>query len=129
MGEWANTFEICVFSYVMKINVIGIGNYLGSFSANNMHEYGVQLRLPDTFSDKPTIHVYFHKYGYPFEMNNNGNHFAYLEPISAIMYNSLDNSIQHGHTTNIISQELDVIDLEQSPLTTLTRSDPMYDNL
>ena len=113
----------------MKINVIGIGNYFGNFSANNMHSYAQQLRLPETFPDKPAIHVYFHKYGCPLEMNDDGNHFAYLEPISEIMYDSLDNGIQYGHTANIISQELDVIDLEQSPLTISTRSDTVYDNL
>ena len=115
MGEWANTFEIFIFSYVMKINVIGIGNYLGSFSENNMHEYALQLRLPDTFPDKPSIHLYFHKCGHPLEMNNNGNNFAYLEPLSVTIYDSLDNGMQHSHTTNIISQKSNVIVLKNCP--------------
>ena len=93
MGEWANTFEIFVFLYFMKITLIGIDNYLGNFSTNNMHTYAQQLRLLDTFLDKPAIHMYLHKYGHPLEMNNSGNHFAYLKPISVIMYDSLDNGI------------------------------------
>ena len=37
--------------------------------------------------------------------------------------------MQHSHTTHVISQESYVIDLEQTPLTTLTQSDPVYNDL
>ena len=76
MGEWANTLDTFIFSYLMKINVIGIGNYLGRFHENNMHVYAQQLRLPSTFPDKPAIHVYFHKYGHALEMNASGDYFC-----------------------------------------------------
>ena len=82
-----------------------------------MHEYALQLQLSDTFPYKPAIHLYFHKCGHPLEINDNGNHFAYLEPISVTIY------------ANIISQESNMIDLEKLPLTTLIQSDPVYDDL
>ena len=77
----------------MKLYVIVIGNYLNGFSANSMHCYLLQVRLPNIIQAEPAIHVYFHQFGSPLEMANNGNHFAYLEPITA----------QHIHTSNIIS--------------------------
>ena len=65
-----------------------------------MHVYAQQLRLPNTFPNIPAIHVYFHKYGHALEMNVSGNHFAFLEPIMATIYNELDNCMQHVYTTN-----------------------------
>ena len=89
---------------MMKINDIVIGNYLSGFSANCMHSYLLQLCLPNSNLAEPAIYVYHHLFGSPLEMVNNGNHFAYLEPITAPMYDSVDNGIQYTHTPNIISQ-------------------------
>ena len=38
MGEWARTFDMLMFSFVLKLNVIVIGNYFNGFFANNMYQ-------------------------------------------------------------------------------------------
>ena len=129
MGKWATTFDTLIFAYVIELKMIVIGNYLNGFSANNMHGYLLQLRLPNSILDKPAIHVCFYELGCQLEMVNNGNHFAFLESITAPIYDSVDNDIQHSHTPNIISQEIDLIEVEQSPLTTSIQSHPQIPSI
>ena len=122
MGVWANTFDTLIFSYVTKLNVITIGNYRNGMIANSMYSYLLQLGFSNIIPDRPAIHVYFHIFGRPFEKVNNGNHFAYLEPIISHVYDSVENGLEYSHKPNIISQESDVIELEQSSSTTSTQS-------
>ena len=81
-GVWATTFDTLILSYVMKLNVIVIGNYLNGFSANSMHYYLPQLRLPIIIEVELSIRVYFNQFVSPLEMVDDGNHFVYLEPIT-----------------------------------------------
>ena len=57
MGVWATTFDTLIFSYIMRLNVVVIANYLNGFFANNMHCYLQQLRLPDVIPNEPAICV------------------------------------------------------------------------
>ena len=38
-GRWTSTFDVIVFSYVMKINVITVGNYMNGFSVQSSKTY------------------------------------------------------------------------------------------
>ena len=38
-GRWTSTFDMLIFSYVMKTNVITVGNYLNGFSIQSMKNY------------------------------------------------------------------------------------------
>ena len=105
MGVWATTFDTLIFSYIMTLNVIVIGNYLNGFSANNMHHYLLQLRLPDVIPDKPAIHVYFHRFGSPLEIANNCNHFAYLKPTSIPTDERINCDLQNRQRQPIVSQD------------------------
>ena len=84
MHEWAKQLDILVFSYIMKFNVISVGNYSNGFILNNMQSYLNQmLRLEENnILENDTVYVYFHNIGRPLEKMTNGNHFAYLEPIA-----------------------------------------------
>ena len=93
----------------MKRNAIVVGYHQNGFSANSTNSYLLQVRLPNIIQDEPVIHVYFHQFGTPLEMVNNDIHFAYLGPISASIYDYVNNDIQCIHTPNIISQESDVL--------------------
>ena len=66
----------------MKVNIIIIRNYVNGLIANNLYSYLQQFQVHDIIPDKSTIYVYFRKKGDPLEKRNNGDHFAYLEPIS-----------------------------------------------
>ena len=104
MRVWATTFDTLIFSYIMKLNVIVIGNYLNGFSANNMHHYLLQLRLPDVIPDKPAIHVYFHRLGSPLEITSNCSHFSYLKPTSIPTDERINCDLQNSQRQPIVSQ-------------------------
>lgn len=76
MGERVTTFDALIFSYVMRVNVIIIGNYDNVLITNNMHSYLQQLRVHNSIPDKPAIHIYFHKSGSLLEKGSNVDHFA-----------------------------------------------------
>ena len=86
-GTWATTFDMLVFSYVFKVNVVSVGNYLNGFIVNDMRLYflmqnqHLEPSFQDLIPEKPVIHVFFHTFGSPLQKISNGNHFAYLEPI------------------------------------------------
>ena len=37
MHEWAKSIDMMIFSYITKINVITVGNYMNGIQLNNMH--------------------------------------------------------------------------------------------
>lgn len=65
-GRWTSTFDVIVFSYVMKINVITVGNYMNGFSVQSSKTYfnTINPHLDRTsqqwIPDEPTIHLFFH---------------------------------------------------------------------
>ena len=79
MGVLATTFDTLEFFYIMRLNIIAIRNDVSNISANNMHSYLLQLRLPDVIQDKPAIHMLHHRIGRPLDIFSNGNHFTYLK--------------------------------------------------
>ena len=113
MGVWATTFDTLIFSYIMRLNVVVIENYLNGFSANNMHCYLQQLRLPDVIPNKPAIHVFFHQFGRSLDLTNNGNHFAYLKSTSLPTDERLNYDTQNRQRQSIISQESEALDAYQ----------------
>ena len=83
MGVWAINFDMLIFVYAMKLNVIVIGKYMNGFHANNMCYCLSLLGFSNIIPDKPAILVYHHQFCSPLETVYNSNHFAYLKPISA----------------------------------------------
>ena len=83
MGEWTTTFDQLVFSYCFKVNIISIGNYSNGFISNNMQNYlRTLLGTSTNISQNGHLHVFFHTYGSPLIGCINGNHYAYLQPIT-----------------------------------------------
>ena len=95
MHEWAKSIDMMIFSYITKINVVTVGNYMNGIQLNNMHicmrqilsRYNVDILMTGC------IHVYFHNFGYPLCKSTNGNHFGYLEPVSCANINVPINTI------------------------------------
>ena len=86
MGNWANELDMILAAYVLHVNIITVGNYMNGFITNNM-----QLNLNQVLkhsgyhiSQSSTIYVYFHSFQNPFTRMREGNHFAYMHPISYI---------------------------------------------
>lgn len=86
-GTWASTFDMLVFSYVLKVNVVSVGNYLEGFACNDMRVYfrtqnpHLPSSLKECIPEDNAIFIYFHLFGKPLEKTINGNHFGYLESI------------------------------------------------
>ena len=102
------SFDSLIFSYIFKLNVIGVRNYPNGLWGNNNRLNLLQLRLPDLIPDKPAIHVLNHRLGSPLEIVNNCNHFGYLMPISLPTTESLVQRLP------IISQESEITSSQQS---------------
>ena len=113
MGVWATSFNTLIFSYIMKLNVIGIRNYPNGLYGNNMHTHLLQLRLPDLIPNKPAIHVLHHQLGSPMEIINNCNHFAYLKPTSLTSDERLNYDLQNNQRQPITFPESDVLNKDQ----------------
>ena len=83
VSEWATSMDILLFSYVTKWNVIVVGNYLNGLLANSNQLYLTHiLKMQLNILTNGTIHILFHKFGQPLDKITNGNHFAYLKPLS-----------------------------------------------
>ena len=99
-GTWATTFDMLLFSYVFKVNVISVGNYLNGFIINDMQSYflkhnqHLEASVQELIPEHPAIHIYFHTFGSPLQRMSNGNHFAYLEPIPTPNFLVEANTIQ-----------------------------------
>ena len=89
-----------LFSYVFKVNLISVGNYLNGFIINDMRSYflkqnqHLEASIQELIPEYPAIHIYFHTFGSPLQRTNNGNHFAYLEPIPTPNFLVEANTIQ-----------------------------------
>ena len=99
-GTWASTFDMLVLSYVLKVNIVSVGNYLEGFACNDMRVYFMTQNphLPSSLKEcipkDPVIHIYFHLFGNPLEKTSNGNHFGYLEPIPTTSFVVQPNTIK-----------------------------------
>ena len=88
-GRWKSTFDMMIFSYVMKTNVITVGNYLNGFSIQSMKNYfhtiNPHLEVSDQgfIPEHPQIHIFFHIHKSPLVGASSGNHFGYLQPIES----------------------------------------------
>ena len=86
-GTWATTFDMLIFSYVLKVNIVSVGNYLEGFLHNDMRAYflrqnqHLETSLHEWIPENPVIHIFFHAFGNPLQRTSNGNHFGYLESI------------------------------------------------
>ena len=98
MGVWATSFDSLIFSYIFKLNVIGVRNYSNGLWGNCNQTFMHQLRLPDIIPESPAIYVLNHQFGSPLGIVNNCNHFGYLKPTSL-------------PTTDSLSQRLPIISL------------------
>ena len=105
MGVWATSFDSLIFSYIFKLNVIGLRNFPNGLLGNNNRLYLLQLQMPDLIPDKPAIHVLNHQFGSPLEIVNNCKHFGYLKPTSLHTTHSINIIliISRLHTTNYIN--------------------------
>ena len=88
-GRWTSTFDVIVFAYLMKVNVIAVGNYLNGFTIQSARnsvfiinpylDVASQQYIPE---EPKVVHLYFHMHLYPLVGETLGNHFVYLEPLS-----------------------------------------------
>ena len=78
-GTWSTSFDMLVFSYSMNLNVIIVGNYAHEFSVISNQE--ILLKLSINISMNDNIYILYHIYMKPLQKMQDGNHFAYLEPI------------------------------------------------
>ena len=99
-GRWTSTFDRMIFSYVMKTNVITVGNYLNGFSIQSMKNYfhtiNPHLEVSDQgfIPEHPQIHIFFHIHKSPLVGASSGNHFGYLQPLSSCTLNFDTNTIK-----------------------------------
>ena len=71
-----------VFSYSMNLNVIIVGNYAHEFSVISNQEILIhQLKLNVNISMNGNIYILYHIHMKPLQKMQDGNHFAYLDPI------------------------------------------------
>ena len=89
-----------IFSYVMKTNVITVGNYLNGFSIQSMKNYfhtiNPHLEVSDEgfIAEHPQIHIFFHIHKNPLVGASSGNHFGYLQPLSSCTLHFDKNTIK-----------------------------------
>ena len=83
MNEWADQIDMLLFSYITKVNVISVGNYMNGMISNSMQLLINQIIQCNNvnISSNGTLRVYFHNIGSPLQKMLNGNHFGYLEPV------------------------------------------------
>ena len=82
MGEWATLFDELIFCYLIKANLVVVGNYSNGFICSDMQKYLTdQLKIRHDISKNGTIFIYHHAYGSPLLRTYNANHFGYLAPI------------------------------------------------
>ena len=108
---WSTRLELLVFSYIMKIDVVSVGNYLNEFMVIS-HQYvlATLINVPVDNPDNKKIYILYHKHYHPLEKIISGNHFAYLEPVTYQVISMETNSI----TSNIVRSQSNAKDLEPS---------------
>ena len=86
MGTWANELDIILAANILRVNIITVGNYMNGFITNNMQLNLNQVLKHNGYhiSQGSTIYIYFHIYHNPSTRMREGNHFAYMHPISYI---------------------------------------------
>ena len=86
MRRWADELDMILAAYLLYVNIISVGNYLNGFILNNMQmNLNHILKCNDyCITNTSTIYVYFHVYQNPIIRMNDGNHFAYMHPITYI---------------------------------------------
>ena len=78
-GEWASAFDILVFFYVLRVNVIKVGNYLNGFINNNTQSYiyqqnpHLEFHAIDIIPEIHVIHVYYRLFLLPINNSSYSN--------------------------------------------------------
>ena len=81
-GTWATSFDMLVFSYSMNLNVIIVGNYAHEFTVISNKEILIhKLKINVNISMNGNIYILYHIHMKPLQKVQEGNHFAYFEPI------------------------------------------------
>ena len=65
----------------------------GFHCTSTSHELRI-LKIPGNYSNNGRIVLYNHIYGAPLRRSDSFNHFAYLKPIDANIYEMTNNTIQ-----------------------------------
>ena len=116
-GRWTSTFDVIVFSYVMKINVITVGNYMNGFSVQSSKTYfnTINPHLDGTsqqwIPDEPTIYLFFHMHLSPLVPAPSGNHFGFLEPLLTCQFKLEVNSIKE--MTSLVSATKESLEVQK----------------
>ena len=90
MNNWATQIDMVLCSYILETNIVTVGNFLNGIIHNRMFDalnsiFGTTM-YNSVHGNK--IYIYIHNAGIPQARIINGNHFAYLDPISNnIMHN------------------------------------------
>ena len=79
---WTSRLEVSLFSYVMKIDVVTVGNYPNEFMVTS-HQKNLWnlINVPMYNPDNRKIYVLYHQQYRPLEKMIKGNNFAYLHPV------------------------------------------------
>ena len=86
-GTQAMIFNMLIFSYVLKVNIFSVRNYLEGFLQNDMQAYllrqnqYLETSLHEWIPENPVIHIFFYAFGNLLQRMSNSNHFGYLESI------------------------------------------------
>ena len=107
MNTWANTLDILLTAYLLRINITTVGNYMNGFICRNMQIILNNILHSNDYliSDSGTIYTYFHIFLDPLKRMADGNHFAYMQPIPYIGDQNTTN-IQDGqlHTVTFLER-------------------------
>jgi len=90
-GRWTSTFDMMLFSYIMKTNVTTVGKYSNGFSIQSMRNYfyminpHLDVSSQQWIPEDTNIHIFFHTHMLQLVGALSGNHFAYLQPLSSLV--------------------------------------------
>ena len=97
-GEWAESIDQLICSYILNFNAVVVGNFEGRLSSNNMQTYlEVLTRSKKNIAIHGTIHIFHHVCGNPLIRCTDlvrANHFAYLHPVSENSFSIESNTIR-----------------------------------
>ena len=114
MNEWADQIDMLLFSYITKVNVISVGNYMNGMISNNMLLLLNQIMQCNNIniSTNGSLPGYFHNIGSPLQKMMNGNHFGYLEPVDypniSLSTNTIEPIITNDLTLNCSDTSVDL---------------------
>ena len=109
MNTWATPLDMLLCSYMLKTNIISVGNYGGGILQNNTRSSltSILRRYCTNINMDHTVYMYFHNYGSPLEKITNGNHFGFLAKIA-------NNKLLHNGIFGMKSDIQDTTDYDNS---------------